>query len=535
MCSFCDDGYHVSCTTPPLEQRPMSPNWCCSHCTKGPLAATTTSTNINNNNNSRSSTSSPSSSVAGEGTTPTSNSSASNRKGRGRSRKSLQEVNARSRKYSTSSSSSCSRSASRWRKKSESDHLKEPASDSDDSEGMHGQIGPPKKLISDKLSKEKAKFFKRSFGEKGKVRAVTKSDLQVEPHSTAGAGVSRPASTGSRVRQAELAAEFTSSGPDSTSDTSSSDESGTGLPEAARMRSGGEPSSLLSCSPAGSVSAAGTGIPARKSESLSEGEVDSGSGTPQEERSSSSTNSSSAMMSSGPIRSLFDGLSHLYTPYDSRKRPLQVQPKYKGPKKFMQPSREGESTTPGEVRVGDGSPVEEGGEGIQQGMECGGLSAGDVESGGTWSTWAAQRWPASSVGVIPGSASVTPSTRAVGGPLVAGPVGGCLGQVQAADGRKWCKMRAEGCCSHTGGQVVERRPSSMDKVPRPALSPGVTERDLDMFKKAQETATQEMDKNRTTVQERDPFNMSRCPASIDFGQYDVQTWYSAPYPQEYAR
>ena len=46
---------------------------------------------------------------------------------------------------------------------------------------------------------------------------------------------------------------------------------------------------------------------------------------------------------------------------------------------------------------------------------------------------------------------------------------------------------------------------------------------------------QEMDKNRTTVQERDPFNMSRCPASIDFGQYDIQTWYSAPYPQEYAR
>lgn len=44
-----------------------------------------------------------------------------------------------------------------------------------------------------------------------------------------------------------------------------------------------------------------------------------------------------------------------------------------------------------------------------------------------------------------------------------------------------------------------------------------------------------MEKNRTTVQERDPFNMSRCPASIDFGQYDIQTWYSAPYPQEYAR
>ncbi|KAK7074863.1 Histone acetyltransferase kat6b [Halocaridina rubra] len=70
------------------------------------------------------------------------------------------------------------------------------------------------------------------------------------------------------------------------------------------------------------------------------------------------------------------------------------------------------------------------------------------------------------------------------------------------------------------------------KMPRP---PGVTDRDMEMFRKAQEQATLEMDKNRTTVQERDPFNMSRCPASIDFGQYDIQTWYSAPYPQEYAR
>lgn len=28
---------------------------------------------------------------------------------------------------------------------------------------------------------------------------------------------------------------------------------------------------------------------------------------------------------------------------------------------------------------------------------------------------------------------------------------------------------------------------------------------------------------------------ARCPASIQFGRYDIQTWYSSPYPQEYAR
>lgn len=27
----------------------------------------------------------------------------------------------------------------------------------------------------------------------------------------------------------------------------------------------------------------------------------------------------------------------------------------------------------------------------------------------------------------------------------------------------------------------------------------------------------------------------RCPAGIEFGQYEIETWYSSPFPQEYAR
>lgn len=27
----------------------------------------------------------------------------------------------------------------------------------------------------------------------------------------------------------------------------------------------------------------------------------------------------------------------------------------------------------------------------------------------------------------------------------------------------------------------------------------------------------------------------RCPAAIEFGQYEIDTWYSSPFPQEYAR
>jgi len=27
----------------------------------------------------------------------------------------------------------------------------------------------------------------------------------------------------------------------------------------------------------------------------------------------------------------------------------------------------------------------------------------------------------------------------------------------------------------------------------------------------------------------------RCPQAIEFGKYEIQTWYSSPYPQEYTR
>lgn len=70
---------------------------------------------------------------------------------------------------------------------------------------------------------------------------------------------------------------------------------------------------------------------------------------------------------------------------------------------------------------------------------------------------------------------------------------------------------------------------------RPSLPPGVTERDLEMFRSAQQTAEHLLAANHVTTVERDPFNMARCPSRIHFGQYDVSTWYSAPYPQEYAR
>lgn len=340
------------------------------------------------------------------------------------------------------------RSASRWRK-SESEQQKELPSDSEDSDGMHGHLGPPKKLLSDKLSKEKAKFFKRSLAEKGKFRAA-KSEIRVVSHGSAGTGISgmKRENTSGQVKRVELGSELSSSGPESTTDTSSSDESGADMPKAAIRRTLGHDSDG---SPPLQHSKGTMGIKlhGRKSDSLSEGEVDSGSGTPHEERSSSSTNSSSAMLASGHLKGLFDGLSHLYTPYDSRKRPMQERPKYKGPKRILKLSREGE-TQLCEASGESGGRVGEGVEGIYGG-ECSGAGSGMGRSGGAWSAWASHRWPGTSVGASSGGTSAIPSTLVAANPLAAS-VGGGGSQTQAADGRKWRKMKPEGCSSHTGGE-----------------------------------------------------------------------------------
>ena len=63
------------------------------------------------------------------------------------------------------------------------------------------------------------------------------------------------------------------------------------------------------------------------------------------------------------------------------------------------------------------------------------------------------------------------------------------------------------------------------------LPSGVTEADLALFKKAQERAFESMVTSMST-KNHDP-NM-RSPSMIEFGKYEIKTWYSSPYPQEYA-
>lgn len=61
--------------------------------------------------------------------------------------------------------------------------------------------------------------------------------------------------------------------------------------------------------------------------------------------------------------------------------------------------------------------------------------------------------------------------------------------------------------------------------------PGVTDEDVKMFKAAQDKVLEETKGGDT--QPGEP--VSRSPMCIEFGRYEVQTWYSSPYPQEYAR
>ncbi|XP_076327010.1 LOW QUALITY PROTEIN: uncharacterized protein LOC143233960 [Tachypleus tridentatus] len=62
------------------------------------------------------------------------------------------------------------------------------------------------------------------------------------------------------------------------------------------------------------------------------------------------------------------------------------------------------------------------------------------------------------------------------------------------------------------------------------LPTGVTEKDLNLFRKAQQISLQAL--GHETLPADAP---THYPSSIEFGCFDIQTWYSSPFPQEYAK
>jgi len=64
------------------------------------------------------------------------------------------------------------------------------------------------------------------------------------------------------------------------------------------------------------------------------------------------------------------------------------------------------------------------------------------------------------------------------------------------------------------------------------LPPGVTEVDFALFKKAREKAIASLDMTMDLAAQQSA--RARTPPMIEFGKYEITTWFSAPYPQEYA-
>lgn len=85
----------------------------------------------------------------------------------------------------------------------------------------------------------------------------------------------------------------------------------------------------------------------------------------------------------------------------------------------------------------------------------------------------------------------------------------------------------------------------------PPLPPGVTNKDVEVFRDTREransvavttavsTPTHTLSSEGVSGIYTSPSQLmasqARCPAGIEFGMYDIQTWYSSPFPQEYAR
>lgn len=80
---------------------------------------------------------------------------------------------------------------------------------------------------------------------------------------------------------------------------------------------------------------------------------------------------------------------------------------------------------------------------------------------------------------------------------------------------------------------------------KPPLPPGVAQKDADLYKEVREKAAKQLAEITKPNLANSPSKLSpttsqlveqeRCPAAIEFGKHEIETWYSSPFPQEYAR
>ncbi|XP_070493159.1 histone acetyltransferase KAT6A isoform X2 [Chironomus tepperi] len=92
----------------------------------------------------------------------------------------------------------------------------------------------------------------------------------------------------------------------------------------------------------------------------------------------------------------------------------------------------------------------------------------------------------------------------------------------------------------------EESDDSTEITDKPALPPGISQKDADLYKEVREKAAKQLleiakpnmassPSKLSPVSSQQLLEQERCPAAIEFGKYEIETWYSSPFPQEYAR
>ncbi|OWR50257.1 hypothetical protein KGM_213223 [Danaus plexippus plexippus] len=109
--------------------------------------------------------------------------------------------------------------------------------------------------------------------------------------------------------------------------------------------------------------------------------------------------------------------------------------------------------------------------------------------------------------------------------------------VRAAEG----KRGGAGVCAGAGEDAQQHKLAralgpATNQTEGKRLPAGVTEADAELFKQAREASGVDGGQSPTPgptpgVGPPPP----RCPSAIEFGQWEIETWYSSPFPQEYAR
>jgi len=70
------------------------------------------------------------------------------------------------------------------------------------------------------------------------------------------------------------------------------------------------------------------------------------------------------------------------------------------------------------------------------------------------------------------------------------------------------------------------------------LPPGVNQLDIELYQEVLQKAVVKVSNNLTEVpleKSHSQIHTGQSPKSIEIGKWNIETWYSSPFPQEYAR